>query len=227
MSAVTTARTNAAFGVAVATVETLHPSERAVLELEHSKPALDALAAALAPFAGAFDAIGRAFDGSAGVMAAIGVRVVMIAMIRFPRLIAAAACALAARTMETERKRAAFARARSRGESNAGDELMALGPRAEARAITMKEATGAMARAADVGERLASVAEWRSRTVSAATMYAAYAMCGLSAFVRAEVMMCWIALYVTRPARLRVVPDPVASCWSRLPHLGKEANKIQ
>jgi len=129
--------------------------------------------------------------------------------------------------METERKRAAFARARSRGESTVGHELAALGPRAEPRVITMKEATGAMERVADVGERLASVAEWRSRTVSSAMMYAAFVMCGLSVFVRADVMMCCIALYATRPASLRVVPDPVASCWSRLPHFGKEASRIQ
>ena len=93
--------------------------------------------------------------------------------------------------------------------------------------FTAKDATVLMERAAKAAERAASVAEWRSRTVSAATMYAAMALSGVSALVRADVMMCAIALYATRPARLRVIPDPINACWSRLPSLWKDQSKIQ
>jgi hypothetical protein len=93
--------------------------------------------------------------------------------------------------------------------------------------FTAKDATVLMEAAAKAAERAASVAEWRSRTLSAATVYAAMVLSGLSVFVRADAMMCAIALYATRPARLRVVPDPINACWSRLPSMWKEQAKIQ
>jgi hypothetical protein len=34
-------------------------------------------------------------------------------------------------------------------------------------------------------------------------------------------------LYATRPMRMRVVPDPLTACWSRLPTKAREASKIQ
>ena len=111
-----------------------------------------------------------------------------------------------------------------RGEGGGENETEETAPVME---FTAKDATVLMERAAKAAERAASVAEWRSRTVSAATMYAAMALSGVSAFVRADVMMCAIALYATRPARLRVIPDPINACWSRLPSLWKDQSKIQ
>ena len=202
----------------IATVDAVHPSEQQIFTLEHSRSGLDTFARAAAPFASVARVVVDGFDGRGGAMRAIAVRVIMVVMIRMPRVIVPALCATTWFVMGRERERRALARANGTGEDEDSREYFE---------ITAKGATRAMEGCATTFERLASVAEWRSRTVSAATMYAAWTLCGMSLFVSAETMMCWIALYATRPSRLKIVPDPVTACWSRLPSREKEASKIQ
>ena len=105
--------------------------------------------------------------------------------------------------------------------------MMEMKTRREEVTFGQEEATAIMEATATATERLASVAEWRSRTVSAAAMYAAMVMSVMSLFIPARTVMCWGLLYATRPKRMRVVPDPLTSCWSRLPTKAREASKIQ
>jgi len=83
--------------------------------------------------------------------------------------------------------------------------------------FTAKDATEWMEACAKGCERLASVANWKLRTVTRGTAAACAVLAVLSASVKAEDMMCVIALYVTRPNWLKVVPGPIGSAWARLP----------
>lgn len=145
-----------------------------------------------------------------------------------PNLIVPAACATCAKVARREKIRADFERARARGEVDREVEaVMEMKTRREEVTFGQEEATAIMEATATATERLASVAEWRSRTVSAAAMYAAMVMSVMSLFIPARTVMCWGLLYATRPKRMRVVPDPLTSCWSRLPTKAREASKIQ
>ena len=203
-------------------VDVVHPAESQIFTLEHTRESISKLCAALAPFAYVFATLDRGFRGTGSLKLSIGVRVVMLTLIRYPNLIAPCALLTIARVMSVEKRRADFQRARTRGEvpSEMMNEMALFGSRAELE-FTAKDATVAMEKLAKACERLASVAEWRSRVVSRATLYAATFMAVLSLFVRADDMFCWIALYVTRPDRLRVVPDPIGAAWSRLPSMWK------
>lgn len=86
----------------------------------------------------------------------------------------------------------------------------------------VKDVMVLMERAAKAAERAASVAEWRSRTVSAAMMYVVMVLSGVSVFVRVDVMMCVIVLYVMWLVRLWVILDLINACWSRLSSLWKD-----
>ena len=159
---------------------------------------------------------------------AIAVRVGMVALVMRPNLIVPAACATCAKVALREKIRADFERARARGEVDREVEaVMEMKTRREEVTFGQEEATAIMEATATATERLASVAEWRSRTVSAAAMYAAMVMSVMSLFIPARTVMCWGLLYATRPKRMRIVPDPLTSCWSRLPTKAREASKIQ
>ena len=206
------------------TVDVVLPAERAIFTLEHVDAGAREICVALGPFRRAIAFVRDALDGRGGVVAAIAVRAAMVAAIARPNAACAALAAACAWATRDGKRRADLRRALMRGEGGGENETEETAPVME---FTAKDATVLMERAAKAAERAASVAEWRSRTVSAATMYAAMALSGVSAFVRADVMMCAIALYATRPARLRVIPDPINACWSRLPSLWKDQSKIQ
>jgi len=206
------------------TVDVVLPAERAIFALEHVDAGAREIRVALAPFRRAIGCARDALDGRGGVVAAIAVRAAMVAMIARPSAACAALAAACAWATRDGKRRADRRRALMRGEGGGENETEET---AAVTAFTARDATVLMERAAKAAERAASVADWRSRTVSAATMYAAMALSGVSAIVRADAMMCAIALYATRPARLRVIPDPIDACWSRLPSLWKVQSKIQ
>ena len=210
------------------TVDVVHAAESHIFSLDHTRASIDALCRAIAPFAPTWRWVRDGFDGTGSIARAIAVRAGMVALVMRPNLIVPAACATCARVARREKIRADFERARARGEVDRELEaVMEMKTRREEVTFGQEEATAIMEATATATERLASVAEWRSRTVSAAAMYAAMVMSVMSLFIPARTVMCWGLLYATRPKRMRVVPDPLTSCWSRLPTKAREASKIQ
>lgn len=212
------------------TVDVVHAAESQIFSLEHTRESIAELCRALAPFTPAWRWIKDGFDGRGPIWRAIAVRVGMVTLVMRPNLIVPAACCACASVMRAEKTRADFERARSRGEVDRElESIMQMEMTARRVELTFgqEDATAVMEATATATERLASVTEWRSRTVSAAVMYAAAVMSVMSLFIPASTVMCWVLLYATRPMRLRVVPDPLTACWSRLPTKAREASKIQ
>ena len=199
-----------------------------IFSLDHTRASIDALCRAIAPFAPTWRWVRDGFDGTGSIARAIAVRAGMVALVMRPISSSRRACANGARVARREKIRADFERARARGEvDREAEAVMEMKTRREEVTFGQEEATAIMEATATATERLASVAEWRSRTVSAAAMYAAMVMSVMSLFIPARTVMCWGLLYATRPKRMRVVPDPLTSCWSRLPTKAREASKIQ
>ena len=201
-------------------VDTIQPAERDVLSLTHSQESLSKLCDALTPFVPLMRSTRAGFRGDS-VAGAISVRVALVAAIYYPALIVPGVLTTIAYVMKVERAKLERATARSRGEDASGvvpDEKLS---------ITSRDVTLTAEALAKAFERFASIAEWRSRVVSTATVYFALTMAVLSLLVPAQSMMMWLALYVTRPAYMRVIPDPFTAAWTRLPNHSRAATNIQ
>ena len=201
-------------------VDTIQPAERDVLSLTHSQESLSKLCDALTPFVPLMRRTRAGFRGDS-IKGAIAVRVALVAAIYYPTLIVPGVLTTIAYVMKLERAKAERATSRSRGEDASAvlaDEKLT---------ITAQDVTVAAEALAKAFERFASIAEWRSRVVSTATVYFALTMSVLSLLVPAQSMMMWLALYVTRPASMRVIPDPFTAAWTRLPNHSRAATNIQ
>jgi len=201
-------------------VDTIQPAERDVLSLKHSQESLNKLCDALTPFGPIVRHAREGFRGE-DLKSALVVRAALVAGIYYPTLIVPGVLTAIAYAMRLERTKRERAKSRARGEDTSKlieDEKLTITPR---------DVTVTAEALATAFERFASVAEWRSRVVSSATVYFAIVMSMLSLMVPAQTMMVWLALYITRPASMRVVPDPFVAAWTRLPNNARSATNIQ